>query len=164
MDFNRISSKFPFLNFKTPLSCIFILFSFSIIPLYLFVEYFKKTPDASNVIPKSIEKMDSEIVSYLVTYILPFLSLPDERKIWIILIFLLVVGILYMKSDMIAINPIFMLMGYHIVSITFIKKEWSTEKHGILISKLMPYELKNKSKIKITNVHGDIYFLKEVVE
>jgi hypothetical protein len=63
---------------------------------------------------------DAEAMAYIVTYIIPFLVIPlHEWKEGIALfIFFIVLGILYVNSNMIHINPMLNLWGYHLYEIT----------------------------------------------
>jgi hypothetical protein len=63
---------------------------------------------------------DAEAMAYIVTYIIPFLVIPlHEWKEGIALfVFFIVLGILYVNSNMIHINPMLNLCGYHLYEIT----------------------------------------------
>jgi hypothetical protein len=64
----------------------------------------------------SVEAKDAEVVSYLVTYLLPFLLVvdPNLRDIIALSLFLAVLGILYIRSNMLYVNPVLALLGYHL--------------------------------------------------
>ena len=66
------------------------------------------------------KRKDDEAVSYIVTYVVPFLSEPSEgfEKGIALILFFLVVGVLYINSNMIHINPMLNLSGYHLYEIT----------------------------------------------
>ncbi len=65
---------------------------------------------------------DAETVSYLVTYLLPFLVAPSARwqDLAALGCFLLVLGVLYVKSNMVYINPVLALRGYHLWSLELV--------------------------------------------
>lgn len=67
----------------------------------------------------SIQRRDGEAMSYIVTYVIPFLSVPFSgwRQGIALSIFFVVLGILYVNSNMIHINPMLNLAGYHIYEI-----------------------------------------------
>ncbi len=67
-----------------------------------------------------IKRCDAEAISYIVSYVIPFLAAPFSR--WeqgiALSIFFLVLGVLYINSNMIHINPMLNLIGYHIYETT----------------------------------------------
>lgn len=72
--------------------------------------------------PLSIEKVtskDADVMSYIVTYIFPFLSidLSNSMSLLSLGIFFFVLGVLYISSNMLYINPTLNLLGYHIFEI-----------------------------------------------
>lgn len=66
-----------------------------------------------------VTRKDGEAMSYIVTYLLPFLSVPldDVLSVVNLLIFLIVLAILYVNSEMLHINPMLNLSGYHIYEV-----------------------------------------------
>jgi len=68
----------------------------------------------------SVQRKDGEAMSYIVTYFIPFLAIPfsDWQQAVALSTFLIVLGILYINSNMIHINPMLNLMGYHIYELT----------------------------------------------
>jgi hypothetical protein len=67
-----------------------------------------------------VQKRDAEAMSYIVTYIIPFLAIPFSgwEQGLALLIFFLVLGFLYVNSNMIHINPMLNLAGYRLYEIT----------------------------------------------
>jgi hypothetical protein len=156
--------KYPFFThpiFSAILSfCIVVLW----IILFLFIRHFKKAEDRQNVKTINVRNLDNEILSYIFTYIIPFLSFPADKTIPMSLILLFVIGILYIKSDMIGINPILSICGYHLIKVEFTNDTWETSKESIVISKIDYFTIKCSKKIKITKIHNEIYLLQEVIE
>lgn len=67
-----------------------------------------------------VQRCDGEAISYIVSYIIPFLAVPFsswEQGI-ALSIFFLVIGFLYVNSNLIHINPMLNLIGYHVYEIT----------------------------------------------
>ncbi len=66
------------------------------------------------------QKRDAEAMAYIVTYVIPFLAIPfsDWRESTSLVIFFGVLGILYINSNMIYINPMLNLCGYHLYEVT----------------------------------------------
>jgi hypothetical protein len=71
---------------------------------------------------QSVRSKDGETMSYIASYILPFVSLPygDYYKLAAIVIFLAVLAIVYVNSNMLYINPMLNLFGFHLYAVTSI--------------------------------------------
>jgi hypothetical protein len=67
-----------------------------------------------------VERIDAEATSYVVTYVIPFLALPSDT--WqhgmALVILYLVLGVLYVTTNMVHINPMLNLLGFHLYQIT----------------------------------------------
>jgi hypothetical protein len=61
-----------------------------------------------------------EVAGYLATYLLPFLTVaePSTRDVVAYAIFLLVAGLIYVRSEMSQINPTLYILGRRIVHVT----------------------------------------------
>ena len=69
---------------------------------------------------QSVRSKDGETMSYIASYILPFVSLPygDHYKLAAIVIFLAVLAVVYVNSNMLYINPMLNLFGFHLYAVT----------------------------------------------
>jgi hypothetical protein len=58
---------------------------------------------------------DGDVLAYTATYLLPFLGLDLSRSNDIVLLsgFLVVLGVVYINSNMLFVNPLLSLAGYH---------------------------------------------------
>ena len=90
-------------------------------------------PDPHRI--ETVADRGAEVAGYLTTYLLPFLTVtePSARDIAAYVLFLAVVGIVYVQSDMVQINPLLYLFGYRVFAVTT-RDGWS----GILISRSQP--------------------------
>lgn len=63
---------------------------------------------------------DAEPMSYIASYLIPFIALPFSgwQQVTALLILIVVLGIVYVNSNMIHINPMLNLLGYHLYEIT----------------------------------------------
>ena len=110
--------NFILLNIPTVICLFFIGISLIIYKLYL------KELDGDFAHPKTIktiENISNNHLSFLATYILPFVifDFKDTRS-WIILIYMLVViGIIYVKTNFFYTNPTLSLFGVYVYYITF---------------------------------------------
>ena len=66
-----------------------------------------------------IRDAGSEVVGYLATYLLPFLTVaePTARDVVAYAIFLLVTGLVYVRSEMTQVNPTLYLLGRRVIAI-----------------------------------------------
>ena len=78
-----------------------------------------QTLAANRVAVASVVSRDNNAMSYIVSYLLPFFAvkLNDARDLTSLGIFVLVIGLLYVNSNMIYVNPVLNLAGYHIFEI-----------------------------------------------
>lgn len=63
---------------------------------------------------------DAEPMSYIASYLIPFVALPFSgwQQGTALLILMVVLGIVYVNSNMIHINPMLNLLGYHLYEIS----------------------------------------------
>lgn len=123
-----VSSYFPlavifFVLFlrKDPLTAIAIL-SFGTLGLVGLAVYLRVVNRFGpiSVKVKDVTKRDAESMSYIVSYVIPFLAVPFngfEQGV-ALGVFFVVLAILYVNSNMIHINPMLNLGGYHIYEVT----------------------------------------------
>jgi len=98
---------------------------------------------------KSLENRNSLNTAYLVTYIIPFLNINFSEitdSISLLLLFV-IVGFLYIKSDMVYVNPMLNLFHFNLL-----KVEDKENNSLILITKSKERKILEKTKFKkITN-------------
>jgi len=95
-------------------------------------------------------RRDAEAMGYIVTYIIPFLVIPFHgwKEGIALSIFFVVLGILYVNSNMIHINPMLNLFGYHLYEIT-------TEDGGVH-SLLARRSIRHQETIKVVKLGDEI--------
>lgn len=89
----------------------------------LWMLVYLRTAQKLGPIPVTIvafQRRDAEAMAYIVTYIIPFLVIPFHgwKEGIALAIFFVVLGILYVNSNMIHINPMLNLFGYHLYEIS----------------------------------------------
>ncbi len=124
-----------FLSSYLPLSLIFFLLfldnsvllaSFSLLAgisgLVWTLLYLKK---ANKLVPSreevaEVSKRDSEVVGYIVGYLVPFVTVPFESlaQALALSVFVLVICFIYVNSNMIYLNPTLGLLGYRLYEVT----------------------------------------------
>ncbi len=74
-----------------------------------------------------LQKRDGDVMSYIASYLIPFVTFPFsswEQKAAII-VFMVVLLVVYVNSNMIYINPMLNLIGYHLYEVTLEHSELS---------------------------------------
>lgn len=119
----RVWCELPLLSigFELPLwsTALVIVLAFSLFFLWLFVHSLKKSAP-KRIEVQEIHRRDEQIVSYLVTYVLPFLAAPFEstEKAIGLGIFFGVVWLLQVKLNLLYINPVLALFNYRLYEVT----------------------------------------------
>lgn len=69
---------------------------------------------------KAVADEGPEVAGYVATYLLPFLTVPEPsgRELLAYLLFLILVGVVYVRSEMVRINPLLYLLGYRLWEVT----------------------------------------------
>lgn len=92
--------------------------SITLLILWIFVNQARSLA-ADKVVIASVNSRDGDVMSYIVTYLLPFLAV-DFKQVGDVVslgIFIFVIGLLYVNSNMIYTNPILNIAGYHIFEV-----------------------------------------------
>jgi hypothetical protein len=76
----------------------------------------------NSVYERKVERFDShdeDVMTYIATYIIPFVTFPlaAPKQVIALVFFLLVLLVIYVRSNMIYVNPILSLSGYHLYEI-----------------------------------------------
>jgi len=95
---------------------LFIIASFSVIITIVYLQITTKKLGSISKKVTDFKKKDGELASYIVTYLVPFLSLSISSipEVSALLILVLVIFILYTNSDMLYVNPIFSILKFKI--------------------------------------------------
>lgn len=92
----------------------------SLLALGLFIRDLKTNSEPVLLPVDQIQQRDGELVSYVVTYALPFLAIPFEsvRVSVGLTIFFLVIWYMQVKLNLLHINPILAVFNYHLYDVT----------------------------------------------
>lgn len=169
-----ITVRVPFCLSK---DCHFVgvayLLSINVIPLLSFLALFiglisyldflhqmKGTPELSFKI-REVENIDYEHLTFLTTYIIPLVCFQFEnfRYVVVFIILLIVIGSIYIRTDLFYANPTLALLRFRIYRITgeFRTGEIRTDK--IIISKDI---LKKDDRVKYFKLDERIYYASKV--
>jgi hypothetical protein len=101
---------------------------------------------------KRVDPKNGEFIGYIFTYILPFLSsnFSDIKYVIGMGLFFILVGFMYVRSNLIYTNPILNLLGYSLYEI-----EDNKENMMVLITK--ESSLRKESNIKVINIGKNVY-------
>jgi hypothetical protein len=130
--------------------------SWAALESYLWYARTRVNPETLNL--RSSQRRDSEILSYIVTYLIPFMADFSKPPIELAAlgIFFVVIGFLYVNSNMIHINPMLNLRGYHLFEVEL--------DDGSSHSVLTKTRLRNGISIKAVAIGEHVYLQKEAHE
>ncbi len=94
--------------------------SLGLIILLLFFLRFAPRLGAFQEKVTGMQRRDGDVMSYIASYLIPFVALPfgGWQQGVALLLFFIVLGIVYVNSNLIHVNPMLNLMGYHLYEIT----------------------------------------------
>lgn len=136
---------------------LIILIGLSIAGIVLFFIAYKKSNGVVGEL-SGIDFVREDTMGYIVTYIVPLLSMDitSPRSLAINFILFITIGTFYVKNDQLFMNPLYNLLGYNVFSAN----------RCIYITKLSSSQLriisKNKNKVIKKNIVGDIYIVEKI--
>jgi hypothetical protein len=86
--------------------------------IYLWYARTKINPEVITI--RTAQRRDAEVLNYIVAYLIPFMADFSKPAIDLaaLAIFFVVIGFLYVTSNMIHINPLLNIRGYHLFEVT----------------------------------------------
>jgi hypothetical protein len=101
--------------------------------IIMILYFFQFAPRLGSIQEKvtALQSRDGEVMGYIASYLIPFVAIPfgGWQQGVALLIFVIVLGIVYVNSNMIHINPMLNLMGYHLYEIIV---EHSERPHALI--------------------------------
>lgn len=106
----------------------------------------------------AVEDINYEHLTFLTTYIIPLIcfNLTSERYLIALVLLLIVIGIIYVRTDKFYANPTLAVLGFRLYSAK-IKKRTGEEVKVTLISK---DRIKNGDKIRFLELDERVYYAK----
>ncbi|MBV2195329.1 MAG: anti-phage protein KwaA [Flavobacterium sp.] len=98
---------------------------------FIFYFRFKYIVSGNKSLPEkvtNIENINWEHLTFLVTYVIPLLSfdldfnLDEDRNSLMFFLVLIIIGLIYVKTNMFYTNPTLAILGYHIYKISTTKR------------------------------------------
>ena len=113
-------------------------------------------------LPINVEKCQSanyENLSFLATYIIPLACFPmdSDREKFVLFAIIVIIGCIFVKTDLYYTNPSLVLLGFNIYSIEFIKDK--KIKNAIVIVR---GKLKEHDVIKYLILSENVYFARRI--
>jgi hypothetical protein len=109
-------------NFSDQVAWSTVLLALSAVSVAALRIYINKarTLEPHPVTAATAQAVGTEAMGYIVTYIIPFLglSLGSSKDIASLLILLAMLGVIYVDSNLIYVNPILNIFGYHLFQIS----------------------------------------------
>jgi hypothetical protein len=97
-----------------------------LIVLFLYFALIAPRRAKSHETVTELDRHDGDVLSYVASYLVPFVSLDlTGAQVWAVIVFLAVLLIIYVNSNMIYINPMLNILGYHLYEIKIAKNETS---------------------------------------
>lgn len=143
----------------------FVFFISLLLLIYCFFAYhrFKFDLQGATDIPFEITKISGihyEHLTFLATYVVPLISFDFDslRQMIVLGLLLIVMGIIYIKTDLFYANPSLALLGYHIYQADGNFKHGNKE-NIILIARVA---LSMSDKVEYIQLDERIYYVKKV--
>lgn len=134
-----------------------VLVAISILSFIYYLIFIRVNASAGFRNPKKITRIKNsgvEYLSYLATYIIPFIGLKFDtwNNLLATTLLFFVIGFIYTKTNLLYANPTLALFGYYIFQATFEDGEERT-----VISK---GKIKKNNSYKYKELNEDLYFIK----
>lgn len=153
-DINKIKNILTFKDITVSIFII-ILVLFCIISIFTCIDL-KKTKGNENHTFNNIESTGDTIISYMMTYIVPILSIDilDSKTIIINIILYILIGFMYIKLKLIYLNPLFLFCGYYV---------YNADKGMVIITNISCDEIHqlNATRVKASPLGNKIYLIQK---
>ena len=104
----------------------------------------------------SVESTGDTIISYLMTYIVPILSIDpkDDKTLTINIILYLLIGFMYIKLKIVYLNPLWLFCGYYI---------YKADNDSVIISNFSYGELRGLigTRVKSSLICDKVYLIRK---
>lgn len=156
-------SFFVFMKYFGAISVLGILSIFGIFGLYFLLKNVKRRAETSGdaITIIDIENKNSESISYLFTYLIPFVfqDLSSITNVFSVLVLLIVTFLIYSNSSMLLINPTIS-VKYSLYMIEYNTSSSDKKKKGMIVSKNR--FLEEYDKVKIKKIGHKLFFAVDI--
>lgn len=111
---------------------------------------------------KKIKNKTYEHLTFLTTYIIPLIcfDLSKLRYTLVLLLLLIVIAIIYVKTDIYYANPTLAILGYHLYEADVELRDEKVHENCILITR---DKINQNSRLEYLQIDDEIFFVKEKV-
>ncbi|MDK9421736.1 anti-phage protein KwaA [Pectobacterium carotovorum] len=133
-----------------------LLFLYSILSYFIFKYEIKQSTEIPFKITK-IEGVNYEHLTFLATYVIPLITFDFEKTQYIIVLgmLLVVMGVIYIKTDLFYANPSLALLGFHIYKVDGSFKGGQSREGIIVITRR---RLKKDDVVKYIKLDDRVYY------
>ncbi|MDA0525155.1 hypothetical protein [Methanococcoides alaskense] len=149
-----------------------VLFIFSLISIWYFKSSYRfgSFNDKTTITIKSVSNSSQEIISYLITIVIPligsvssFIVVSDWTNLFSTFTILIFISILYVNSNLVVVNPMLIIFGYSINKINFCYENIpDIVFEGVLLSDNKFDIRKISSTTIVNNIDENTFILKRV--
>lgn len=152
LHFEKIKTIFEIMTVKKLLFLICIVFSIFISLLSSMI--ILKGTGTKQLVVSELERPDDTVISYMMTYVIPILSidLQNYGVIGVNFIMFLLIGYLYIRLNLLYLNPLWSIVGY---------LTYRANSEVVLITNIKYSELKRLNKLKGYYVANDIFIARK---
>ncbi|CAB3817359.1 hypothetical protein CEY09_24020 [Achromobacter marplatensis] len=106
----------------------------------------------------SVEDINYEHLTFLTTYIIPLIcfNLTSERYLIALVLLLIVIGIIYVRTDKFYANPTLAVLGFRLYSVKVTRRTGEEVKVALITKD----QIKDGDKIRFLELDGRVYFAK----
>lgn len=160
VDFKHISSWSRFFSFNAFPSIMFLCLCYAVLAYFRFDFDLKGATDIPFEVTR-VESINYEHLIFLATYVIPLISFEfsSSRQLAVFVLLLLVMCVIYIKTDLFYANPSLALLGFQIYRANG-RFKFGNKENIILISKCKIFENQKLSYIKLDD---RIYYVRGVV-
>lgn len=137
----------------------FVFLCFGILYSYLFNYKFNGTIPLQIEI-KKIKSINYEQIIFLTTYIIPLVSLnlDDTRYLILLIALIIIIGIIFIKTDLYYANPTLSLLGYHIYQISGARNNDGDIQKFTNLTVITKDKIQSSQEILLKRISDTIYF------
>lgn len=165
----NFSNNYPIIAFEDIVKrniVPFVSFIFLVIGIlyYFFFDYKFKGTAPLQIKVEEIKNVNYEHITFLTTYIIPLLSFDISKPRYLVLLFLLliIIGAIYIKTDLFYANPTLALLGYHIYKITGSRNINTKKDYYEDITVITKTKISSNDEIKLIFLSDNIYFGRKI--
>lgn len=113
---------------------------------------------------KKIKNLNYENITFLVTCIIPLLNfnISNLRYLMFLFLLLLIIGIIYIKTDLFYANPTLALLGYHIYEMTGSRNIEIQKDNYVNIIVITKNKMSSNDEIQLSFLSDNIYFGRKI--